>query len=116
VHAEHEVRLVLAEDVDVVGPPEHDPAAVQIAQQFDDREEDLCSQGAALDAVVEVHAAPVDDRRFLEHLLDAHVDLVPVELEAPLRKRLRAGVVAAAGAGGEDEDANLAMQVADQGG
>ena len=40
-------------------------------------------------------------------LLDADIDVVAVELKAPFRKGLRAGVVAAAGAGGEDEDAGL---------
>ena len=40
-------------------------------------------------------------------LLDPYVDLVPVQLEAPLGERLGAGVVAAAGARGQDEDADL---------
>ena len=108
MHAEDEVRLVLAQDLEVVAGAERHLAAVEEAQDLDDRvEPDVHPGRGALDPIVEIHAGPVNDRGLLEHLLDPHVHIVPIKLEAPFRKRLGPGVVAGTGAGGQDKDADF---------
>jgi hypothetical protein len=103
VDAEDEVRAVLLQHVHVVALAEGDRVPVDHALELNEGIEGLVHPGGAgLDLVVEIDPGPVDDGRLLQHLLDPHVDVVAVELEAPVRERLRAGVMAAAGAGRQD--------------
>ena len=107
VDAENQVRLVFAQHRLVVDPAESHGTAVQEAQAFHAHEVGFVQPGPLrLDPVVETHAQAIKAGGFLEHLLDAHVHIVPVKLEAPLREGLRPGIVARAGAGGENKDAN----------
>jgi hypothetical protein len=41
--------------------------------------------------------------RIFEHLLDPHIDVVPIELEAPFGEGLRPHVMTAARAGGQHQ-------------
>jgi hypothetical protein len=61
----------------------------------------------ALDPIIQMDTAAVHDGRALEHLLDADVHPVLVELEAPISEGLGARVMTAARARGKNEDANL---------
>jgi hypothetical protein len=106
------VRFVLLQHVEIVARAERHLAPVEPAEHLDDRiKHSMHPRRQPLDTVVEIHPRAVHHRRFLEHLLDPHVHVVAVKLKTPLRKRLRPRVVAAAGAGCEDEDANLGHSV-----
>jgi len=103
VDTEDQVRAVLLDHLHIVAAAERDRVLVQQALALDHRVERLVDpRGAGLDLVVEVDARAVDDRGLLEHLLDPDVDLVLVELEAPVRKGLGARVMASPGARGQD--------------
>ena len=60
-----------------------------------------------LNPVIEIHSAAIEHGRLFQHLLDANVDLVPVELKAPLRECLRTGVVSASRARSQNQNSNF---------
>ena len=108
MYAKNEVWTIGLEHFRVVRLAEPDFSAVQETEQFDDRKiTRMQKRHTFLDPVVEVYAGPVNHRRFFQHLLDTHIDRVPVEHETPFGKRLGAGIVAAAGAGSKDQDSNF---------
>ena len=106
------MRFVVLQHLEIVGRAKRHLAPVEPAEHLDHRvTHPVQPRRQPLDAVVEIHARAVHHRRFFEHLLDPHVHVVAVKLKTPLRKRLRPRVVAAAGAGCEDEDTQLGHSV-----
>ena len=112
VHAEHEVRLVVLQDLQIIAGTKRDVAPIEPTQQLDEGVKPAVHpRGQPLDAIVKTHARAVHHRRFLQHLLDAHVDVVPVKLKTPLGKRLRPRVVTTTGAGCENKNTELGHAV-----
>jgi hypothetical protein len=102
------VRPIVLKNLDVIRLTQPDIIPVQEAQQFDQREiARMQKRHTLLDPVVKTYAGAVNDRRFLEHLLYADIDRMPVAQEAPLGKRLGAGVMPATGARSQDKNANF---------
>jgi hypothetical protein len=99
MHAEDEMGSILLEHLDVIGFAEMHRAPVDVTQKLNHRiKTRVQKRRMLLDPIVEAHSAAIEDRGLLEHLLDAHIHIMLVELEAPLCKGLGPGVMAAAGA------------------
>jgi hypothetical protein len=105
---ENQVGLVIAQNLKKVTAAKGHVSAVDVTQQFHERVKSAVQpRSHFLDLVVEPDSRAVQHGGFLKHLLDPHIDLVPVKLKTPFGESLRPCIMTAAGRRGEDENANL---------
>jgi hypothetical protein len=108
MHTQDQMGPVFLQDLQIKMPAKGDRAAVQKTQGLDHGIKYLMHPGRpALNPVVDIYARAVDDGGILQHLLNAHIHIMAVELEGPLHKGLGPGVVSAAGAGCQNKNADF---------